>query len=199
MIDFNKLFFNQAIDVIEKLNLDEVNNLIEKLILFKSTNKGRIFFCGSGGGAGHSSHAAADFRKLLNLESYSITDNVSELTARINDEGWDTAYSNYLESSNFNSDDAIFVFSVGGGSIKPKISTQLVNAAKFAKNKNGMVLGILGRDGGEVKKISDASIIVPVVDDNFITPHTEGMQAYLWHFLVSHPDLNPNTPKWEGI
>ena len=168
-------------------------------IYLKLKKKGRIFFAGSGGEAGHASHAAADFRKLLDLECYSITDNVSELTARINDDGWETSYSNYLKSSRFNDKDAVFIFSVGGGSVNPDVSVQLINVAKYTKDKNGMVFSIVGKDGGEVNKLSDASIIIPTVDENMITAHTEGMQAYLWHFLVSHPKLNPNIPRWEGL
>lgn len=198
MSSFESKFLNQAKEVISLVNIENLKDFVASIDSFKK-KQGRIFFAGSGGGAGHSSHAAADFRKLLNIESYSITDNVSELTARINDDGWESSYSNYLSSSNFNENDAVFVFSVGGGSLSQSVSTQLINAAKYAKDQGGTVYSILGRDGGEIQKLSDAVIIVPTVDENFSTAHTEGMQAYLWHFLVSHPQLNPNIPKWEGI
>jgi len=199
MSNFTKEFLQDAVKIIENLNIQETENLVHHIKNFKATKNGRIFFCGSGGGAGHASHAAADFRKLLSIESYSITDNVSELTARINDEGWDTSYSNYMKSSRFGEKDAVFIFSVGGGSTDPNVSTQLINAAKEAKNKGGLVFSILGKSGGVIKGLSDASIIVPTVNNSTITAHTEGMQAYLWHFLVSHPELNPNIPKWEGL
>lgn len=199
MNDFTNKFLEDSKKVISKLDIDKINYFVDQLNIFKTEKKGRIFFAGSGGGAGHASHAAADFRKLLDLECYSITDNVSELTARINDDGWETSYSNYLKSSRFNDKDAVFIFSVGGGSVNPDVSVQLINVAKYTKDKNGMVFSIVGKDGGEVKKLSDASIIIPTVDENMITAHTEGMQAYLWHFLVSHPKLNPNIPRWEGL
>ena len=199
MNDFTNKFLEDSKKVISKLDIDKINYFVDQLNIFKTEKKGRIFFAGSGGGAGHASHAAADFRKLLDLECYSITDNVSELTARINDEGWETSYSNYLKSSRFNDKDAVFIFSVGGGSVNPDVSVQLINVAKYTKDKNGMVFSIVGKDGGEVNKLSDASIIIPTVDENMITAHTEGMQAYLWHFLVSHPKLNPNIPRWEGL
>lgn len=199
MNDFTNKFLEDSKKVISKLDIDKINYFVDQLNVFKTEKKGRIFFAGSGGGAGHASHAAADFRKLLDLECYSITDNVSELTARINDDGWETSYSNYLKSSRFNDKDAVFIFSVGGGSVNPDVSVQLINVAKYTKDKNGMVFSIVGKDGGEVNKLSDASIIIPTVDENMITAHTEGMQAYLWHFLVSHPKLNPNIPRWEGL
>ena len=199
MNDFTNKFLEDSKKVISKLDIDKINYFVDQLNIFKTEKKGRIFFAGSGGGAGHASHAAADFRKLLDLECYSITYNVSELTARINDDGWETSYSNYLKSSIFNDKDAVFIFSVGGGSVNPDVSVQLINVAKYTKDKNGMVFSIVGKDGGEVNKLSDASIIIPTVDENMITAHTEGMQAYLWHFLVSHPKLNPNIPRWEGL
>lgn len=198
MNDFENIFLNQINEIVQKFDKENISNFVQHLKDFKG-KKGRLFFCGSGGGAGHSSHAAADFRKLLNIESYSITDNVSELTARINDDGWDTSYRDYLVSSRFSLNDGLFIFSVGGGSIDPPVSSQLINAANFVKNKNGTVFSIVGRNGGEIKKISDCCIVVPVVDEKFVTAHTEGWQAYLWHFLVSHPELNPEIPKWESI
>jgi D-sedoheptulose 7-phosphate isomerase len=197
-MNFNEKFLNQMKEVISKTNYSEIEKIVEEIGLIKKNN-GRIFFCGSGGGAGHASHAAADFKKLLNLESYSVTDNVSFLTAAINDIGWETSYTEVLKSSNFTSGDALFVFSVGGGSIEPPISSQIANAIDFVSLVGGKVLGIVGRDGGYTAKKGNATIVVPTVDEDFITPHTEGMQAYLWHFLVSHPDLTPNTPKWEGV
>lgn len=198
MNNFENIFFQQITEIISKFDVENISNLVKHLKDFKITG-GRLFFCGSGGGAGHASHAAADFRKLLNIESYSITDNVSELTARINDDGWENSYKDYLISSNFNQKDGLFIFSVGGGSINPPVSTQLINVANYAKAIKGTVFSIVGRDGGEIKKISDQCIVVPVVNEKYVTAHTESFQAYLWHFLVSHPELNPEIPKWEGL
>ncbi len=194
---FEQLFFNQLKDIVDSINLDEINETVKQIKEIKEKN-GRIFFAGSGGGAGHSSHAACDFRKLLDIECYSITDNVSELTARINDDGWETSYSNFLAVSKFNENDCVFIFSVGGGSEDPPISSQLINVAKYAKSRGGKVLSIVGRDGGEVKNLSMPGILIPNLDPKYVTAHTEGLQAYLWHMIVSHPNLNPNTPKWEG-
>lgn len=199
MNNFNESFLNEMKEIISKINPFEIENLVEKISYFKLNKNGRMFFCGSGGGAGHASHAAADFRKLLNIESYSITDNVSELTARINDDGWETSYAEYLKASRVNKNDSIFVFSVGGGSTELNISVQLINAAKLVKESGGMVFSITGRDGGEILKLSDGHILIPTVNENSVTAHTEGLQAYMWHFLVSHPDLDPNIPKWEGV
>lgn len=197
-MNFSIEFVNQMKEILNHLKIDELENVVDKVLEVKN-NKGRIFFCGSGGGAGHSSHASADFRKLLNIESYSVTDNVSELTARINDDGWETSYKEILKSSNFSKKDALFVFSVGGGSKDPAISIQLINAIDYSKQIGASVIGVAGRDGGYLKSVGDAIILIHTVNENFVTPHTEGMQAYLWHFLVSHPKLNPNTPKWESV
>jgi len=198
MNNFENIFFRQIIEITNNFDEENISKFVKHLKNFKDIS-GRLFFCGSGGGAGHASHAAADFRKLLNIESYSITDNVSELTARINDDGWDNSYKDYLASSRFNQNDGLFIFSVGGGSLNPPVSTQLINAANYAKKKKGTVFSIVGRDGGEIKKISDKCIVIPVVDEKYVTAHTEGFQAYLWHFLVSHPELNPEIPKWESV
>ena len=197
MNDFENIFLNQINEIVQKFDKKNISNFVHHLKDFKEKREDYFlwfwwWYC-------HSSHAAADFRKLLNIESYSITDNVSELTARINDDGWDTSYRDYLVSSRFSLNDGLFIFSVGGGSIDPPVSSQLINAANFVKNKNGTVFSIVGRNGGEIKKISDCCIVGPVVDEKFVTAHTEGWQAYLWHFLVSHPELNPEIPKWESI
>jgi D-sedoheptulose 7-phosphate isomerase len=194
---FEEQFFDQLKKIVDAINMDEISETIKVIKSIKQVG-GRIFFAGSGGGAGHASHAACDFRKLLDIECYSITDNVSELTARINDDGWETSYTNFLKVSNFTDSDAVFIFSVGGGSKMPPISMQLINVAKYAISKSGKVLSIVGRDGGEVKKLSMPGILIPDLDKNYVTAHTEGLQAYLWHMIVSHPDLNPNIPKWEG-
>ena len=182
----------------------EVLNKIDKKIISKSLKilkncqraNGRIFFAGTGGGAGHASHAANDFRKICNIESYSITDNVSELTARINDDGWHSSYSNWLKVSKMNNKDILFIFSVGGGNERKKISQNLVECIKFAKRKRGKIISIVGKNDGYAAKYSDACIIIPNVSKKYITPLTEGFQAIIWHLLVSHSSIQKNKTKW---
>tara|TARA_X000000950_G_scaffold289028_1_gene409181 strand:+ start:16681 stop:17277 length:597 start_codon:yes stop_codon:yes gene_type:complete len=176
-------------------------NLVEEMAEAISNLKkrgGRLFFIGSGGGAGHASHAVCDFRKISNLECYTPTDNVSELTARVNDDGWDTSYINWLKVSKFSKDDALMVFSVGGGSKDKNISVNLVNCVELAREKGSLIMGVVGRDGGYTKKSSDLVVVVPTMDENLVTPHTEGWQAVLWHLLVSHPKVAENEMKWES-
>ncbi|HRE40694.1 MAG TPA: SIS domain-containing protein [Ignavibacteria bacterium] len=197
-MSFTKKYLNESIDIINKID----DNAVEKAVsILKSTrdNKGRLFIIGSGGGAGHASHACCDFRKICGLESYSPSDNVSELTARVNDEGWDVSYINWMIGSNFNSNDAVLVFSVGGGSEEKNVSMNLVNVIKYAKEIGAKVVGVVGKDGGYTGIMADAAVIIPVVDDSRITPHTEGFQALVWHLFVSHPDLQINKTKWESI
>jgi D-sedoheptulose 7-phosphate isomerase len=160
---------------------------------------GRLFLVGSGGGAGHASHAVCDFRKLCDIEAYAPYDNVSELTARVNDEGWETTISNWLRVSKLKSSDCVFVFSVGGGNSEKNVSMNLVNAVDFAKRVGASVVGIVGKDGGYTKRVGDAVVVIPTVDSGLITPMTEGFQALVWHLLVSHPKLQLNPTKWESI
>ncbi len=159
---------------------------------------GRLFFIGSGGGAGHASHATCDFRKLGGFEAHCPTDNVSELTARINDEGWENSIADSLKAMRLSAKDAVCVFSVGGGNAEKNISVNLVNAVKFAKERGAKVVGVVGRDGGFTAKMADACVVVPTVDANLVTPITESFQALVWHLLVSHPLLAAATAKWEG-
>ena len=176
-------------------------SLVEKMADAISNLKkrdGRLFFIGSGGGAGHSSHAVCDFRKISNLECYTPSDNVSELTARVNDDGWDTSYVNWLKVSKFSKNDALMVFSVGGGSKENNISVNLVNCIELAKEKGALIMGIVGRDGGYTKQSSDLVVVMPTMDESLVTPHTEGWQAVLWHLLVSHPKVAENEMKWES-
>ena len=160
---------------------------------------GRLFIVGSGGGAGHASHAVNDFRKIVGLEAYSPSDNVSELTARVNDEGWDTSYSNWLKVSRFNGKDGLLVFSVGGGDLERAVSVNLVRCIQMAKDVGASVFGIVGRSGGYTKQVADACLVIPVVDGDLVTPHTEGLQAVAWHLLVSHPALKSIQTKWESV
>ena len=182
----------------EVLNKIDKKNIFKSLKILKNCQKtnGRIFFAGTGGGAGHASHAANDFRKICNIESYSITDNVSELTARINDDGWHSSYSNWLKVSKMNNKDILFIFSVGGGNDKKKISQNLIECIKFAKRKRGKIISIVGKNDGYAAKYSDACIIIPNVSKKYITPLTEGFQAIIWHLLVSHSSIQKNKTKW---
>jgi D-sedoheptulose 7-phosphate isomerase len=191
-------FLADSIKIIERLDQDSILRVIDALGEVKK-NKGRVFFCGSGGGAGHSSHAAADFRKILGIESYSVTDNVSELTARINDHSWETSYSDWLRASNFSSKDSIFIISVGGGSLNPPISLNLVSCVDLAKEHGAKIFGIVGRDGGYVKESTDLCVLIPTVNPENITAQTEGFQSLVWHLLIGVKALAQIEPKWESV
>jgi D-sedoheptulose 7-phosphate isomerase len=197
MSTFSQQFLEQTNQIASSIDSDVLENIANELFSLRE-RKGRLFFIGSGGGAGHSSHAVCDFRKLGNIECYTPSDNVSELTARVNDDGWDTAYSNWLKVSNFDSNDAIFVFSVGGGSKEKNISVNLVNCISLASELGATVMGVVGRDGGYTLESSSLTIVIPTVDEDLITPHTEGWQAVLWHLLISHPKVGINETKWES-
>ena len=159
---------------------------------------GRVFFLGVGGGAGHAGHAVNDFRKIAGIECYAPSDNVSELTARINDDGWESCYSNWLRGSRLSAADCVFVFSVGGGSVQKRVSMNLVNSLVLAKEVGASVLGIVGRDGGYTAQVADYAVVIPSVAPDAVTAHTEEFQAVVWHLLVSHPGLRKNEMKWES-
>jgi D-sedoheptulose 7-phosphate isomerase len=195
---FSQLFLRDTTQVLAEVNHDDIENVIGVLRATRDRS-GRLFLAGSGGGAGHASHAACDFRKLCKIEAYCVTDNVSELTARTNDDGWDSSYSNWLSASRINPNDCLFVFSVGGGSIEPPVSVNLVNAIRLAKEVGASVVGVVGRDGGALRQLADASILIPTKDPKLVTPQAEGLQALMWHLIVSHPQLAANEAKWEGI
>jgi len=195
---FSETFLRDTNSVLSKIDVNDIENVVKVIARVRSQG-GRLFLAGSGGGAGHASHATCDFRKLCNLESYCITDNVSELTARTNDEGWDTAYSNWLQASRIDSDDCLFVFSVGGGSIEPSVSVNLVNAIQLANKVGAKVVGIVGRTGGALRELATASVLIPTVEPKFVTPQTEGLQALIWHLIISHPLLAVSIAKWEGL
>ena len=176
-------------------------NAVEKMvdiILNIRENKGRLFFLGVGGGAGNASHAVNDFRKIAGIESYSPTDHVSELTARINDDGWESSFAAWLKGSNLNSGDGVFVLSVGGGNQEKNVSVNLVRALEYARKVNAKILGIVGRDGGFTAKIADSCIIIPTVNNSTITPHTEAFQGVIWHLIVSDPRMRVAEMKWES-
>lgn len=195
---FVQNYLSQVSCIAQSIDLDAVEAVVAVLKEVRS-QKGRLFIVGSGGGAGHASHATCDFRKLGGFEAYCPADNVSELTARINDDGWDSSIANYLKTSCLCERDCLFVFSVGGGAEEKGISMNLVQAVKVAREVGAKVVGIVGRNGGYTAKEADACIVVPTVDEKLITPHTEGMQAVLWHLLISHPDLQMNPTKWESV
>ena len=196
-MDFIRRYFEQSKRILDAFDIDAVRNTIDVLLATRERN-GRIFLVGSGGGAGHASHATCDFRKIAGFEAYCPTDNVSELSARINDDGWDTSVSNWLLGSRINDKDCLFVFSVGGGNPGKNISMNLVNAVRTAKEHGAAVVGIVGRDGGFTAQEADACVIVPTVDPDLVTAHTEAFQALIWHMLVAHPDLQMNRMKWES-
>ncbi len=194
---FSEEFLKESVEVINKMASEDVEKMADVLAGVRSAG-GRLFMLGSGGGAGHASHATCDFRKLCNIETYAAYDNVSELTARVNDEGFDVSILNWLKVSRLGSRDCVFVFSVGGGNEEKNISPNLVRAVKFAKEVGAKVVGIVGKDGGYAKKVGDAVVVIPTVNQSHITPLTEGYQAVIWHLLVSHPKLQVNPTKWES-
>ena len=187
----------EAKEIINHINIDAIEKVADLLATVKK-DQGRIFFLGVGGSAGNCSHAVNDFRKIVEIESYAPTDNVSELTARTNDEGWATIFEPWLKLSKLNPKDAVFIFSVGGGNLEKNISPNLVNALKYAKQVGAKITGVVGRDGGYTAKVADACVIVPTVNPENITPHSEAFQAVIWHLLVSHPKLKENQTKWES-
>jgi D-sedoheptulose 7-phosphate isomerase len=187
----------EAVEIIQKMDLVAIEKVADLLAMVKADG-GRIFFLGVGGSAGNCSHAVNDFRKIVGIESYAPTDNVSELTARTNDEGWASVFVNWLKVSKLQAKDALFIFSVGGGSLEKNISPNLVEAIKLAKSIGAKVTGVVGRDGGYTAQAADACVIVPTVNPETITPHSEAFQAVVWHLLVSHPKLKVNQTKWES-
>lgn len=190
-------FLEGSSEIARSLDRNAIVRIAEVLIDIRNDG-GRLFVLGVGGGAGNASHAVCDFRKITGIESYAPTDNVSELTARVNDEGWETVFANWLKGSRLNRRDGILVFSVGGGNEEKQISVNLVKALKYAKEVGARVLGVVGRDGGYTAKIADACVIVPTFDPDMVTPHTEAFQAVLWHLLVSIPAMKENEMKWES-
>ena len=188
-------YFHLIPELIKKIDMKKINKVINYLISVKK-KRGRIFFLGVGGSAGNCSHAVNDFRKICEIESYTPTDNVSELTARINDDGWNSSFKNWLEISQLNSKDVLFIFSVGGGNLKKKVSINLIKAIEYAKIKKSKVLGIVGRDGGYTAKKGDAVVVIPTVDKKLITPYAESFQSVIWHCLVTHPKLQSKKMKW---
>jgi D-sedoheptulose 7-phosphate isomerase len=188
-------YLHEVGEIAARLPPAEIEALCDELAGLRE-REGRLFILGVGGSAGNAGHAVNDFRKLCGIEAYAPTDNVSELTARTNDEGWSTVFSEWLKVSHANAKDAVFVFSVGGGDVEKNVSPNIVYGLQEAKQRNMRVLAIVGRDGGYARRVADASVLIPVVDASRVTPHTEAFQAVVWHCLVSHPKLQKNATKW---
>jgi D-sedoheptulose 7-phosphate isomerase len=187
----------EAAEVIARIDVDAIERVADLLADLRD-RQGRLFFLGVGGSAGNCSHAVNDFRKIVGIESYAPTDNVSELTARTNDEGWETVFVEWLKTSRLSTNDMLFIFSVGGGNLDKNISPNLVRALQYAKTVGSQVVGVVGRDGGYTAKVADACVIVPTVNPETVTPHSEAFQAVVWHLLVSHPVLKQKQTKWES-
>ena len=195
-MNYARQHVHEAIEILNKLDVSTIERMADLIAEIKRDD-GRIFFLGVGGSAANCSHAVNDFRKIVGIEAYAPTDNVSELTARTNDEGWETVFAEWLKTSKLTARDAVFVFSVGGGSLEKNISLNLVLALRYAKMVGARVTGVVGRDGGFVAQVADACVVVPTVNPENITPHTEAFQAIVWHLLVSHPKLKAHETKWE--
>ena len=195
---FTSTFLAESSEILSLLNTDTIENLAVKLASVRD-NGVRLFLLGVGGSAGSASHATNDFRKLCAFEAYCPTDNVSELTARTNDEGFDTVFAEYLKGSHLTARDALLVFSVGGGNLEKNVSANLVRAIQYAKEVGATITGIVGRDGGYTAKAADVCVIVPVVNPNHVTPHTEAFHGGIWHLLVTHPALKVAATKWESV
>ena len=196
-MNYIKNYLQESKQIIDQLDINVIENMVHELKVLRD-NGGRLFFIGVGGSAGHASHAVNDFRKIVGIESYTPTDNVSELTARINDDGWDTVFANWLKGSRLSKKDMIFVFSVGGGNREKNISANIVNALQLAKSVGSKIMGVVGRDGGYTAKVGDSVLIIPTISNARVTPHTEAFHAVIWHLLVSHPQLQQSAMKWES-
>jgi len=190
-------YLEEVGQIAKQIDQKQVKGIIDVLIETRRNN-GRLFILGVGGSAGNATHAVNDFRKIANIECYTPTDNVSELTARVNDDGWDTSFSRWLEGSRLRKGDALLVFSVGGGNLEKNVSANIVNALDLAKKVGAKITGVVGRDGGYTAKVGDAVVIVPTISDDTVTPHAEAFQAVVWHMIVSDPQLKENEMKWES-
>lgn len=196
-MNYTQQHLNEASKVIAQLDVSSIEKMAGLLADLRR-RRGRLFFLGVGGSAGNASHAVNDFRKIVGIEAYAPTDNVSELTARTNDDGWASVFVEWLKVSRLQSNDMIFVFSVGGGNLEKNISPNLVTALQHAKSLGAQVVGVVGRDGGYTAKVADACVIIPTVNPETVTPHSEAFQAVIWHLLVSHPLLKASQTKWES-
>ena len=194
-MSYTEQYLGEVVQIVEQLDRGQIDDMVR---LFVATRErgGRLFILGVGGSAGNAGHAVNDFRKIAGIESYAPTDNVSELTARINDEGWDTAFAKWLEGSWLNDKDLIFVFSVGGGNREANVSVNLVRALEYAKEVGASICGVVGRDGGFTAQVADACAVVPTISAHTVTPLAESFQGVVWHLIVSHPDVQVGETKW---
>ena len=197
-MNFIRQYLEEAVQILQRLDPETLQQAV-KLLDETRSHGGRLFLLGVGGSAANASHAVNDFRKLVGIEAYAPTDNVSELTARTNDEGWASVFESWLRTSRLRADDIILVFSVGGGNIEKNISPNIVSALKYAKEIGARVIGVVGRDGGYTAKVADCCLIIPTVNPEHVTPHTEAFQVLVWHLLVSHPKLKVSPTKWESV
>ena len=197
-MSYTKQYLAEAAQILYRLNADAIDRMVEELVQVRSRG-GRLFILGSGGGAGHASHAVNDFLKIAGIEAYTPSDNVSELTARVNDDGWETSYVNWLKVSRLNDRDMLMIFSVGGGNREHQISMNLVCCLEYAQEMGAASIGVVGRDGGYTAQVSKACVIVPTVNSSTVTPHVESFQAVVWHLIVSHPKLQAAEMKWEAV
>jgi D-sedoheptulose 7-phosphate isomerase len=198
METFTKKYLDESIELVRKLDVASIEALAAGLAGVRA-GSGRLFILGVGGSAGHAGHAVNDFRKICGFEAYAPTDNVSELTARVNDEGWDTCFVEWLRGSRLRAGDGVLVFSVGGGNRDKNVSVNLVRSLELAREVGAKIFGVVGRDGGYTKQVADACVVIPTVSAERTTPHTEGFCAVVWHLLVSHPKLARVATKWESI
>jgi len=196
-MSYSQDHLNETMEIIKKIDIGSIEKVVDLLVKVRD-DSGRIFFLGVGGSAGNCSHAVNDFRKILEIECYAPTDNVSELTARTNDDGWASVFESWLKISRLNSRDLVFIFSVGGGNLEKNISPNLVLALQYAKKIGSRITGVVGRDGGYTAQVADESVIIPSINLANVTPHTEAFQAVIWHLIVSHPKLKINQTKWES-
>lgn len=197
-MSFARQYLAETTDIVSKLDEQTIERLVDLLVAVRQ-REGRLFFLGVGGSAANASHAVNDFRKIAGFEAYSPTDNVSELTARTNDEGWEGVFAAWLAGSRLNAKDLIFVFSVGGGDLERNVSPNLVRALEYARKVGASIAGIVGRDGGHTARLADVCVLVPTVNPTNVTPHAEAFQGIVWHLLVSHPKLKAVRTKWESV
>jgi D-sedoheptulose 7-phosphate isomerase len=197
-VTYTTQYLDEAGRILAQIDQDAIEKMIDLMLELRQRG-GRMFLLGSGGGAGNASHAVCDFRKIAGIEAYAPTDNVSELTARVNDDGWDTVFANWLFGSHLSRKDMVFVFSVGGGDAEKNVSPNIVKALQYACQIGATICGIVGRDGGFTSKVADACVIIPMINPETVTPHAEAFQALIWHLMVSHPRLKVSEMKWESI
>jgi len=197
-MSFSREFLDETVDIVRRIDAAAIDRMASALAQIRDAG-GRLFIIGVGGSAGHASHAVNDFRKICRFEAYTPTDNVSELTARVNDEGWESCFAEWLKISQVGARDAVMVFSVGGGSVEKNVSVNVVRAIDEARKHGAKVFGIVGKDGGYTKRVAEECVVIPTASLDRITPHTEGLCAVVWHLLVSHPALKVVQTKWESV